>query len=50
MEIVDGGGHVGFVGRSMAPGHFWAADRILGFLKSVRVSSRSSGPRGGLLQ
>jgi predicted alpha/beta-fold hydrolase len=51
MEIVDGGGHVGFVGRSKAPGHFWAADRILGFLESfVQVSSRSSRPRGGLLQ
>jgi len=35
MEIVDAGGHVGFVGRSRAPGHFWAADRILGFLESV---------------
>ena len=51
MEIVEGGGHVGFVGRSRAPGHFWAADRILGFLESVvQVSSRSSRPRGSLLQ
>ena len=51
MEIVDGGGHVGFVGRSKAPGYFWGADRILGFLESVvQVSSRSSRPRGGLLQ
>lgn len=51
IEIVEGGGHVGFVGRSKAPGHFWAADRILGFLESVvRMSSSSSRPRGGLLQ
>ena len=51
MEIVDGAGHVGFVGRSKAPGYFWGADRILGFLESVvQVSSRSSRPRGGLLQ
>jgi hypothetical protein len=51
MEIVEGGGHVGFVGRSKAPGYFWAADRILGFLESVlQGSSRSSRPRGGLLQ
>jgi hypothetical protein len=51
MEIVAGGGHVGFVGRSKAPRYFWAADRILGFLESVvQVSSRSSRPRGGLLQ
>jgi len=35
MEIVEGGGHVGFVGRAMAPGYFWAADRILAFLESV---------------
>jgi hypothetical protein len=41
MVIVEGGGHVGFVGRSKAPGYFWAADRILGFLESVvQVSSR----------
>ena len=31
----DGAVDVGFVGRSKAPGHFWAADRILGFLESV---------------
>jgi predicted alpha/beta-fold hydrolase len=35
IEIADGGGHVGFVGRSTAPGRFWAADRVLGFLESV---------------
>ncbi|HEY7817919.1 MAG TPA: alpha/beta fold hydrolase, partial [Vicinamibacteria bacterium] len=35
IEIAEGGGHVGFVGRSTAPGRFWAADRVLGFLESV---------------
>ena len=45
MEIVEGGGHVGFVGRSKAPGYFWAADRILGFLENVvPVSFGSSRP------
>ena len=40
IEIVEGGGHVGFVGRSKAPGYFWAADRILGFLENaVRMAS-----------
>ena len=33
ISIVEGGGHVGFVGRSDAPGHFWAADRVLAFLE-----------------
>jgi predicted alpha/beta-fold hydrolase len=33
MEIVEGGGHVGFVGGAKAPGHFWAADRILSLLE-----------------
>jgi predicted alpha/beta-fold hydrolase len=32
-EITPTGGHVGFVGRSTAPGHFWAAERALGFLE-----------------
>ncbi len=51
MEIVEGGGHGGFVGRSTAPGYFWGADRILGFLESVVPGSpKSSRPRGGLLQ
>jgi predicted alpha/beta-fold hydrolase len=35
MELVEGGGHVGFVGRSRAPGHFWAAERFLGFLEET---------------
>ncbi len=50
LQAIEGGGHVGFVGRSKAPGYFWGADRILGFLESVvRMSFRSSRPRGGLL-
>jgi predicted alpha/beta-fold hydrolase len=32
-EIMDNGGHVGFVARSTAPGWFWAADRALEFLE-----------------
>lgn len=31
-EIVETGGHVGFVGRSRAPGGFWAAERVLRFV------------------
>jgi predicted alpha/beta-fold hydrolase len=32
-EITGTGGHVGFVARSSAPGHFWAARRTLDFLE-----------------
>ncbi len=45
IAIVDGGGHVGFVGRSKAPGYFWAADRILGFLESVVPVSPNQAAR-----
>jgi predicted alpha/beta-fold hydrolase len=31
LEILGTGGHVGFVGRTQAPGRFWAAERLLGF-------------------
>lgn len=34
-EIAPTGGHVGFVGRSAAPGFFWAAPRVLDFLEEV---------------
>jgi hypothetical protein len=34
-EVTPTGGHVGFVGRSRAPGHFWAADRLLAFLEEA---------------
>jgi predicted alpha/beta-fold hydrolase len=32
-EIEPTGGHVGFVGRSAAPGFFWAPERAVGFLE-----------------
>jgi predicted alpha/beta-fold hydrolase len=32
-EITPTGGHVGFVARSRAPGHFWAPERVLDFLE-----------------
>jgi predicted alpha/beta-fold hydrolase len=32
-EVTPTGGHMGFVGRSHAPGHFWAAERFLDFLE-----------------
>jgi hypothetical protein len=35
MEVVEGAGHVGFVGRSRAPGYFWAADRVLAFVAGL---------------
>jgi hypothetical protein len=34
-EVSATGGHVGFVGRSRAPGHFWAADRVLDFVEQT---------------
>jgi predicted alpha/beta-fold hydrolase len=34
-EIVPTGGHVGFVGRSRAPGWFWAAERVLAFVEAT---------------
>jgi len=33
-EVTTTGGHVGFVGRSSAPGWFWAPERALDFLES----------------
>jgi uncharacterized protein len=35
MDLVEGGGHVGFVGPSRAPRHFWAADRALSFFEEL---------------
>lgn len=35
VEIVEGGGHVGFLGASKAPRFFWAADRMLAFLHAI---------------
>jgi predicted alpha/beta-fold hydrolase len=34
LEIPPSGGHVGFVGRSRAPGWFWAGERVVSFLAS----------------
>lgn len=34
-EVAPTGGHVGFVGRTNAPGHFWAAERVMHFLDQV---------------
>jgi predicted alpha/beta-fold hydrolase len=33
MEIPSSGGHVGFVGRSRAPGWFWAGERVMSFFE-----------------
>lgn len=33
VEITKGGGHVGFIASSDAPGRFWAAERLLHFLE-----------------
>lgn len=35
IETPSSGGHVGFVGRSRAPGRFWAAERLLSFFSDV---------------
>jgi predicted alpha/beta-fold hydrolase len=32
LEMPSTGGHVGFVGRTTAPGRFWAAERALAFI------------------
>jgi predicted alpha/beta-fold hydrolase len=34
-ELVATGGHVGFVCRCLAPGWFWAAERVMAFLDGV---------------
>lgn len=40
-EVLPTGGHVGFVAPTYAPGRFWAAERILGFLEERIPSSPS---------
>jgi predicted alpha/beta-fold hydrolase len=35
LEITPTGGHMGFLGSSEAPGHFWAADRALAFVEAA---------------
>lgn len=34
-EVTATGGHVGFFAPSRAPGRFWAADRVMGFLDAL---------------
>lgn len=34
-EVLPTGGHVGFVGRTRAPGRFWAAERVVSFLEDA---------------
>jgi uncharacterized protein len=34
-EVLSTGGHVGFVGRTQAPGRFWAAERVVRFLEDA---------------
>jgi uncharacterized protein len=43
-EIAPTGGHVGFVGRSAAPGYFWAAPRVLDFLESSQGGAALAQP------
>ncbi|MBI3931783.1 MAG: alpha/beta fold hydrolase [Acidobacteria bacterium] len=42
-ELLPTGGHVGFVAPSAAPGRFWAAERLVGFLEEFREDG--AGPR-----
>jgi predicted alpha/beta-fold hydrolase len=39
MDMVQGGGHVGFVGPSKAPRHFWAAERVMSFFEELTRGS-----------
>lgn len=36
LELTEGAGHVGFVGRSSAPRFFWASERALDFIEMSR--------------
>jgi predicted alpha/beta-fold hydrolase len=42
-EMTTTGGHVGFVGRSRAPGWFWAAERVMDFLADCLGETESRG-------
>ena len=35
IEMPPTGGHVGFVGKTTAPGKFWAAERALAFIEEI---------------
>jgi predicted alpha/beta-fold hydrolase len=43
IEVTNGGGHVGFVGRSRAPRGFWAAERAMAFLDEVMPCAGTMG-------
>jgi len=43
-EILRTGGHVGFVGRTRAPGRFWAAERAVDFLSAIVMSTPRPEP------
>jgi predicted alpha/beta-fold hydrolase len=36
LEMPSTGGHVGFVGKTLAPGRFWAAERALAFIEETK--------------
>jgi hypothetical protein len=42
-EMLPTGGHVGFVAPTSAPGRFWAAERVMEFLESVRTEAATTG-------
>lgn len=43
IEVTASGGHVGFVGRSLAPRGFWAAERAMAFLEEVTPFAVTKG-------
>jgi predicted alpha/beta-fold hydrolase len=44
-EMTRTGGHVGFVGRTCAPGRFWAAERVMRFFAEIAPARRrADGP------
>jgi uncharacterized protein len=42
IEITETGGHMGFLGRTKAPCHFWAAERVVSFLNDHHLQRISS--------
>jgi predicted alpha/beta-fold hydrolase len=41
-EVLPTGGHVGFVAPTAAPGHFWAAERAVDFLRGHLDGGRAA--------
>jgi predicted alpha/beta-fold hydrolase len=41
-ELPESGGHTGFVGRTSAPGRFWAAERALDYLDELRPGAAAA--------